>query len=140
MRQTALAVVLVLVAVSVSLADGPAAPTASVRALGQPLPRRVGNGDCTMSEEAQALLGNTPPPGAEIEPRSSEGHICEIELPICYYYEGEGDCYDDYVDDFKWSPLGQFLAYREGMDGIYSLQFFWTSFFACPSSPKISVS
>jgi hypothetical protein len=101
MRRTVLAVVVVLVAAALAWAEGPDPATPSVEALGQTLPTRAYYGGCAMSEEAQALLGNAAPPGFEAGPRSTEGRICEIEIPACYYYEGEGDCYDEYIDDFN---------------------------------------
>jgi hypothetical protein len=101
MKRTALAVVLLIVAASVAWAEGPAPEMPTVEALRQPLPTRVGNGGCTMPEDMQALLGSTPPPGMEIGPRSTEGRICEIEIPICRFFEGEADCYDGYFDVYN---------------------------------------
>lgn len=101
MRHSALVVALVLAAASATWADGPEPAAPSVEALGQVLPTRAGNGGCALSEEMQAIFGNTAPPGAEIEPASPRSRICEIEIPVCYLYENEPDCYDEYVDDFN---------------------------------------
>jgi hypothetical protein len=95
MRCTALAVSLVFVAAAVIWAEGPDPATPSAEALGQKLPTRAYYGGCTMPEEAQALLGNMAPPGYEAGPRSTDGRLCEIEIPACYYFEGESDCYDE---------------------------------------------
>lgn len=35
--------------------------------------------------------------------------------------------YSPDLKDFHWSPLGQFLAYTDGVKGVYSLRMFWTS-------------
>jgi hypothetical protein len=35
--------------------------------------------------------------------------------------------YSPDLKDFHWSPLGQFLAYTDGVKGVYSLRVFWTS-------------
>jgi len=35
--------------------------------------------------------------------------------------------YSPDLKDFRWSPLGQFLAYTDGIKGVYSLRMYWTS-------------
>jgi hypothetical protein len=101
MRRTALAILFVFVATAAVWAEGPDPAATTPQALGQALPTRARNEGCVLSPELQALLGSTRPPGYELEDRTSEGRICEIEIPICYLGEWEGDCYDGYVDTYN---------------------------------------